>query len=173
MRAVLAAIAAWMVVSSVAFSADVVSIGNTKFDFDAPAPPLSAGQQALFQRYRDAVNRRDENALMSLQDESMKSCTAVFRKGILRDLKETIPDTAKVRFFPSSGDIAREMGFGDLAYLSAQPTAVLGIDARSKTQDGIKIVTILRPVREVGGKLVLIPYCLTPMGKARLEQKAN
>ena len=173
MRAWLAGAAASMIVAGLAFAANSLSIGSMKFDFDAPAPPLSAAQQGLFQRYKDAVNRHDEKALMALQDGSMNACATVFRKGILQDLNETIADNATVRFFAAPADIAKEMGFGYLGYLSAQPTAVLGIDARSKTQNEIRIVTILRPVREVGGKFRLIAYCLTPAGKARLEQKAK
>jgi hypothetical protein len=45
----------------------------------------------------------------------------------LQDLDKKIPDDGKVRFFDATEDIAKEMGFGDLSYLSAQPTAVLGI----------------------------------------------
>jgi hypothetical protein len=65
---------------------------------------------------------------------------------ILQDLDKKIPDDAKVRFFDATEDIAKEMGFGDLAYLSAQPTAVLGIVGGTKSEREIKIVTILRPV---------------------------
>src|ERR1043166_308840 len=107
-----------VVCSTVVASADVISVGRATFDFDAPSPPLTAGQQTLFQRYKDAVNRHDETALMSLQDDSMKSCPIVSRMSILQDLKRTIPDDAKIRFFAATEDLAKEMGFGDLAYLS-------------------------------------------------------
>ena len=150
---------------------DVVTFGNVKFDFDAPSAPLTAAQQALFQRFKEAINRRDAAALMSLQDDSMKSCS-VLREAILQDLKETIPDKVKVRFFAAPpGDIAKDMGFGDLAYLSAQPTAVLGITGSSFAQNTVKVVTILRPVRQVGKDFVFVPYCLTPKGKTVLEHK--
>ncbi len=151
--------------------ADVFSIGHLKFDFDAPSPPLNAAQQSLFQRYKKAVNENSETELMALQDSSLKSCPDVLRQAIVGDLGKTIPDTAKVRFFPAARDIANEMGFGDLAYLSAQPTAVLGIEGSSKSKEGVQVVTILRPVRQNGNQLSLVPYCLTAKGKAALQQK--
>lgn len=157
--------------STVVANADVLSIGRATFDFDAPSPPLTAGQQALFQRYKDAVNRHDETDLMSLQDDSMKGCAIVSRKLILQDLNRTIPDDAKVRFFATTEDLAKEMGFGDLAYLSAQPTAVLGVTGGAKSQNQIKIITILRPVRQAGETYALVPYCLTEKGQALMEQK--
>jgi len=159
--------------SAVAANADVITIGHTTFDFDAPSSPLTAGQQAFFRDYKDAVNRHDEAALMSLQDGSMNSCMAVGRKFILQDLDRTIPDDAKVRFFNSTDDLAKEMGFGDLAYLSAQPTAVLGIVGGSRSEREVKNVTILRPVRQTGEAFALVPYCLTEKGKALLERKTG
>lgn len=172
MRAVLAFVLMGAIAMTAAADAnDVITLGQMKFDFDAPSPPLTAAQQALFQSYKDAVNRHDEAALMALQDSSIKSCTALLRKAILRDLDRTIPSNAKVRFFAATGDIGKEMGFGDMAYLSAQPTAVLGIDGSTKSANAINIITILRPVRQNGSQFTLIPYCLTPKGKVFLEQK--
>src|SRR5690348_6525132 len=136
--------------STAVANADVITIGHATFDFDAPSAPLTAGQQALFERYRDAINRHDEAALMSLQDDSMNSCAVVSRKSILQNLDKTIPDDAKVRFFAATEDLAKDLGFGDLAYLSTRPTAVLGIVGGTKSEHQIKIVTILRPVREAG-----------------------
>jgi hypothetical protein len=101
----------------------------------------------------------------------MNGCTTVGRRLILQNLDRTIPDDAEVRYFAVTTDIAREMGFGDLAYLSAQPTAVLGIVARTGSEHEVKIVTILAPVRQTGEALALIPYCLTEKGKALLDQK--
>ena len=151
-------------------AADVITLGHMRFDFDAPSPPLSAGERELFQRYKDAVNKHDGAALMALQDSSVNSCAFVAHDVILRDLETAIPDKAKVRFFAANGDMAKEMGFGDLAYLSAQPTAVLGISAVTGTEKEIRSVTILRPVRAVGKSLALVPYCLTPKGKAIFEK---
>jgi hypothetical protein len=168
--AICAAAAAY---STMAAGANVVTIGSTKFDFDAPSSPPAAGQQALFRAYKEAVNQHDEAALMSLQDSSMQSCMAVARKVILQDLDKTIPDNAKVRFFDSTEDMAKEMGFGDLAYLSAQPSAVLGIMGRSSSEREVKIFTILRPVRQTGETFAFVPYCLTEKGKALLDQKAG
>jgi hypothetical protein len=150
---------------SVAGHADSLTFGDTKFDFDAPAPQLTTEQRALFQRYKDAVNRRDEAALMSIQDGSMNACAIVARQIILKDMKSNIPDGAKVVFFATSKDFDREMGFGDLAYLSIQPTAVMGINS--------KRAMILRPVRQRGESWTLIPYCLTEKGKVRLEQNGH
>jgi hypothetical protein len=176
MRSLLFAIAFFVaaaVHSTVAANADVITIGHTTLDFDAPSSPLTAGQQAFFREYKDAVNRHDEAALISLQDGSMNSCIAVSRKLILQDLDKTIPDDAKVRFFNSTEDLAKEMGFGDLAHLSAQPTAILGIIGSNKSEREVKIVTILRPVRQTGEAFAFVPYCLTEKGKALLEQKTG
>jgi hypothetical protein len=165
--------AAAVACSPVAAKADVLTIGNARFDFDAPSSPPTAGQQALFRAYKDAVNRHDEAALMSLQDSSMSSCIAVARKLIVQDLDRAIPDDARVRFFESTEDLAKEMGFGDLAYLSAQPSAVLGIMGGSRSEREVKIFTILRPVRQTGETFAFIPYCLTEKGKALLDQKTG
>lgn len=157
--------------STMTARADVVTIGHATFDFDAPSSPLTAEQQAFFERYKDAVNRHDDAALMSLQDGSMASCTAVSRKLILQDLDKTIPADAKVRFFDATEDIAKDMGFGDLAYLSVQPTAIIGVVGGAKSEREVKIVTILRPVRKTGDTYTFVPYCLTEKGKAILDQK--
>ena len=101
----------------------------------------------------------------------MNSCAVVSRKSILQNLDKTIPDDAKVRFFAATEDLAKDLGFGDLAYLSTRPTAVLGIVGGTKSEHQIKIVTILRPVREAGDTVTLVPYCLTDKGKALFEQR--
>lgn len=159
------------VCSAATAPADSLTIGHTTFNFDAPSSPLTAGQQTFFQKYKDAVNRHDEAALMSLQDDSIKSCTAIGHQLILKDLNKTIPGDAQVRFFPTTEDLAKEMGLGELAYLPVQPTAVLGISGRFKSEHEVKIVTILRPVRQVGETITLVPYCLTEKGKALFEKK--
>lgn len=156
---------------SVALATDFVSIGHAKFDFDAPSPPLSPAQRDLFERYKDAVNRRDIAALMALQDDSLKRCTFFARDVMMRDLATPIPANAKVRFFASTVDMAKEMGLGDLAYLSAQPTAVLGISGSTASKTEIRSVTILRPVRQDGPRLALIPYCFTAKGETFFEKK--
>lgn len=161
------------VLSTSVAGADVVTIGRARFDFEAPAPSLTPQQLRFFQAYKEAVNRHDETAFMALQDPSMSGCTAVSRRLLLQNLGRTIPGDAKVRYFAVTADFAKEMGFGDLAYLSAQPTAVLGIDARSVSDREIKIATILAPVRQTGDTWALVPYCLTDKGKALLEQKAR
>jgi len=156
-----------------AFATNSTTIGNTTFDFDAPSPPVTAAQQQFFQKYKDAVNTHSEAALMALQDPSLKGCIATSSKLLLQDLSRTIADNAQVRFFNASEDLAKEMGMADLAYLSAQPTAILGIDSRTMSNNTIKMVTIFRPVRQTGDSYTLIPYCLTEQGKAVLEQKSQ
>jgi ABC-type molybdate transport system substrate-binding protein len=89
----------------------------------------------------------------------------------LDDLDKAIPDDAKVRFFDATDDIAKEMGFGDLAYLSTQPTAVLGIIGGTKSEREVKIITILRPVRQTDEAFAFVPYCLTEKGEALFQQK--
>lgn len=150
---------------------DSLTIGRTTFDFDAPAAPLTVQQLHFFQAYKDAVNRHDEAAFMALQDASMNGCPNVGRSLVLQNFNKTIPDDAKVRYFAVTTDIAQEMGFGDLAYLSAQPTAVLGVIARTASDREVKIVTILAPVRQAADAFAFVPYCLTDKGKALLEQK--
>jgi ABC-type molybdate transport system substrate-binding protein len=166
-----AAVFAAAALSISAAEANVITIGHTTFDFDAPAAPLSAPELRFFQAYKDAVNRRDETAFMALQDASIDGCTTVGRRLILQNFDKTIPDDAQVRYFAVSTDLAKEMGFGDLAYLSAQPTAVLGIIARTGSAREVKIVTILAPVRQTADAFAFVPYCLTDKGKALLEQK--
>jgi len=171
MRSLLVAATFFTAAYSMAAATDVITFRHATFDFDAPSPPLTAGQQAFFQRYKNAVNQHDEAAFMALQDGSMNSCAFVSRKLILQHFDKTIPDSVKVRFFDATEDIAKEMGFGDLAYPSAQPTAVLGITGRTTSEREIKIVTILAPVRQTGESFAFVPHCLTEKGKALLEQK--
>ncbi len=159
--------------STSAADADVVAIGHMTFDFDAPGASLTAAELRFFQAYKDAVNRRDEAAFMALQDASINGCTTVGRKLILQNFDKTIPDGAKVRYFAVTADIAEEMGFGDLAYLSARPSAVLGIIARTASAHEVKIVTILAPVRQTADAFAFVPYCLTDKGNALLEQKTQ
>jgi ABC-type molybdate transport system substrate-binding protein len=166
-----AAVFAAAALSISAAEANVITIGHMTFDFDAPAAPLSAPELRFLQAYKDAVNRRDEAAFMALQDASMTGCTTVGRRLILQNFDKTIPDDAKVRYFAAATNIAEEMGFGDLAYLAAQPTAVLGIIARTGSAQEVKIVTILAPVRSTADAFAFVPYCLTDKGKALLEQK--
>src|SRR4051812_33885760 len=146
-----------LLVISLAEGENSVSIGGTKFDFDAPAPKLTAGQRQFVAKYKDVIRRGDEAGLMSIQDDSMKQCATLYRDVILKDLKTPIRDDARIVFFATGKDFAKEMGFGEMAYLSAQPTAVLGIDMGQ--------TTILRPVRQSGESWKLIPYCLTDKGK--------
>ena len=171
MRSLLVAVAIFAAAYSSAGATDVLTIGRFSFDFDAPSSPLTAEQQTFFRRYKDAVNHHNEAELMALQDGSMNSCAVVSRKSILQAFDKTVPDDAKVRFFGATEDIAKEMGFGDLAYLSTQPTAILGITGRTASEREIKIITILAPVRQTGESFAFIPYCLTEKGKALLEQK--
>jgi hypothetical protein len=103
----------------------------------------------------------------------MNSCDIVSRESILQDLDKKIPDDAKVRFFDATEDVAKEMGFGDLAYLSAQPTAVLGIVGGTKSEREIKIVTILRPVRQTGESFAFVPYCLTERQSSLRTKEQN
>jgi hypothetical protein len=50
-------------IPAVCSAADSLTIGHMTFDFDATSSPLSAGQQAFFQKYKDAVNRHDAAGL--------------------------------------------------------------------------------------------------------------
>jgi len=150
---------------------DSITIGGVTFDFGAPSAPLTASQQAFFQKYKDAVNRRDENALLALQDPVRSSCKFDGDQILLRELRHVIPDQATVRFFPSNTDFAKVFGFGDMAYLSVAPTAVLGISYRSATKERVSITQIMRPVRQSGESITLVPYCLTEKGKNLLEQR--
>jgi len=155
-----------------AAAANSLTIGNTTFDFDAPAAPLTAAQQALFHRYKDAVDRQDETALMALQDDSIKSCAAIARPLILSDLRRTIPDDAEGRFFAAPPELIKQMGVGELMYLPVRPTAVLGISGRARSGGGAaEVVTILRLVRQTGDRFTLVPYCLTEKGAALVEPK--
>jgi hypothetical protein len=128
-------------------------------------------QQAFFQRYKNAVNAHDAGALLALQDPSASGCKFDGSQILLRGLKETIPDGATVRFFPSVVDFAKVFGLGDVAYMPVAPTAVLGISYRKDSKDHVKISQIMQPVREDGDAVSLVPYCLTEKGKSMLDQK--
>ena len=103
----------------------------------------------------------------------MNDCAFVNRKSILDDLNKTIPDEAKVRFFDATEDLSKEMGFGDLAYLSTQPTAVLGIVGGTRSEREVKIITIVRPVRQIGEALAFVPYCLTEKRRSTIPTEKS
>ena len=150
-----------------------LTIGGTTFDWAAPAPPLTPSQQAFLQSYRNAVNAHNESALLALEDPARSSCKHDGRQILLKDLQRSIPDNAKVRFFPATRDFAKDFGLGDLAYLPIAPTAMLGISFGSATKDRISSSQILRPIRESEGAITLVPYCLTEKGQKLLEQKTQ
>jgi hypothetical protein len=108
--------------------ADSLKIGDVTYDFDAPAELLTPPQQELADKFKDAVNRDDEAALMALIDKSYDSCKNKFPYLITKDLKITIPDNAKIRFFPISAgkDPASVFRMGKMANLSAPPNNSFG-----------------------------------------------
>jgi hypothetical protein len=152
---------------------DSITVGGVTFDFGAPAAPLTDSQQAFFHQYKTAVNGHDQAALFGLLDSARSSCKFNGDQILLRDLQKTIPDNARVRFFPSSTDFAKAFGLGDMAYFAVAPTAVLGVSFRSETKERVSITQIMRPVRESGGHYTLVPYCLTEKGKNALERKQH
>jgi len=176
MRAVIGLAVALFLSSSTGYPAqerDSTTIGGMTFDFAAPAAPLTAAQHTFFEKYKNAVNAHDENALVALQDPAQSECKFDGRQILLRDLRNTIPDNAKVRFFPAKSDVARELGLGDFAYLPVAPTTILGVSFRSETKERISIVQIFRPVRQTGENFTLVPYCLTEKGRDLLRQKGR
>src|ERR1700761_3885009 len=94
---------------------EVLKIGDLTFDFGSPAPPLSAAEQSFFERYREAVNARDENALVALEDSSVKSCKFEGREFLTRNFRYTVPADAKIRLFPIHEDLAKAVGMGNIA----------------------------------------------------------
>jgi hypothetical protein len=154
-------------------SSHSLTIGGTTFDCATPAPPLNPSQQSFFQSYKNAVNAHDESALLALEDPARSSCKYDGRQILFRDFRFSIPPNAKVRFFPATKDFAKDFGLGDVAYLPVAPTATLGISYTSATKDHISSKEILRPVRQRGDTITLIPYCLTEKGQHLLEQKTQ
>jgi hypothetical protein len=154
-------------------SKDSTTINGVTFDFGAPAPPLTPAQQAFYQRYRSAVNARDESALLALEDSSRSGCKYSGGQLLLRDFRRPIPENAKVRFFSTQKDLAKAFGFGDVAYLSIEPTATLGISFASSSGNHVSSAEILRPVRQSGDSITIVPYCLTEKGQHLLEQKTQ
>lgn len=152
---------------------DSTSIGGMTFDFAAPAAPLSAAQRTFFEKYKNAVNAHDESALEALQDLARSECKFDGHQIVLRDLRNTIPENAKVRFFPAKSDITKALGLGDVVYLPVSPTAILGVSFRSATKEHVSMTQIFRPVRQTGETFTLVPYCFTEKGRDLLEQKGR
>ena len=152
--------------------ADKTTINGVTFDFDAPAPALSQAQNAFASSYRNAVNHRDRAALMALEHPSISSCTYLNERMRFADFRHTIPASGpasvKVRFFASSHDLVKAMDMEKLVYLPVRPTAILGISVETREQNMIKSFTILRPVRQEGQTIRIVPYCLTPEGHAKV-----
>jgi hypothetical protein len=154
-------------------SKDSTTINGAIFDFGASAPPLTPAQQAFFNSYKNAVNAHDERALLALEDSSRGGCKFDGHQILLRDLRFSIPENAKVRFFPATPDFSKAFGLGDVAYLPIAPTATLGISYGSARKDHISSTEILRPIRQSGDTITLVPYCLTEKGNQLLEQKTQ
>jgi hypothetical protein len=151
-------------------SKDSFTIGNLTFDFAAPAPPLTAAQQAFFERYKQAVNGRDKGALLAMQDPSVSRCKYDGREFLLQNLRYTIPARVKVRLFPSA-DLVKAFGMGEMAYMPVEPTALLGVEYENSTKDHVSVVQIIQPIRESGGTMTLVPYCLTDKGEQMRRER--
>jgi hypothetical protein len=154
-------------------SKDSTMMNGVTFDFGAPAPQLTRAQQAFFTSYKNAVNARDESALLDLEDPARSGCKYDGRQILLRDFRFSIPENAKVRFFPAQKDFAKAFGLGNVAYLPIAPTATLGISFGSATKDHVSSTEILRPIRQSGDTITLVPYCLTEKGQHLLKQKTH
>lgn len=162
---------ALLLVSAFTAPAQKDTLNGVTFDFDAAAPPLTASEQAFAQSYINAVNNRDASALLALRDSSYSTCANDGSEILLRDLqKDKIPVNAKLRFFRMNTDFTKMMGVEGFAYLAAQPTAMFGISTVTKTKDQVKMVTILRSVRETADAITIVPYCLTDKGKSLMHQ---
>lgn len=151
-------------------SKDSFTIGNLTFDFAAPAPPLTPSQQEFFERYKQAINTRDKEAVLALQDPAVSSCKYDGREFLLRNLRYTILARAKVRLFPGT-DLVKAFGLGEMAYMPVEPTALLGIEYENSTKEHISVVQIMQPIRESGGAITLVPYCLTEKGEQMRRER--
>jgi hypothetical protein len=146
---------------------DSVTLNGVTFDFAAQASPLTQLQQNFARSYIDAVNNRSATSLLGLRDNSYSTCAEFGRKVLLRDLQQVqIPANAKLRFFTTSADFATLLRAEDVVYMPVRHTAIFGISFATATKDNVRFVSILRPVRETGETITLIPYCPTEKGKS-------
>jgi len=169
----LLAISAIAVASASAQSHDSTTIGGATFDWGAPAPPLTPAQQVFFQRYKNAINAHDESALLALEEPVRSSCKYDGHQIMFRDFRFTIPENAKVRFFTTTKEFIKDFGFGDIAYLPVSPTGTFGVSFAIATKNHVSSTEILRPIRQSGDTITLIPNCLTEKGQHLLEQKTQ
>jgi len=154
-------------------SHDSTTIGGATFDWGAPAPPLSPAQHEFFQRYKNAINTHDENALLALEEPIRSGCKYDGHQIIFRDFRFSIPENAKVRFFSTTKDLVKDFGFGDIAYLPVAPTATFGVSFAIASKNHVSSTEILRPIRQNGDTITLIPYCLTEKGQHLVEEKTQ
>jgi hypothetical protein len=152
---------------------EVLKMGDLTFDFGSPAPPLTIPEQSFFERYRDAVNARDESALVALEDPSVKSCKFEGREFLIRNFRYTVPADAKVRLFPIHEDLAKAAGMGSIAYMPVIPTAVLAISYHNSTTNHVSSVSIMQAIRETGDSITVVPYCLTDKGEQMRKDKTQ
>jgi hypothetical protein len=146
---------------------DSVTLNGVTFDFAAQASPLTQLQQNFARSYIDAVNNRSATSLLGLRDNSYSTCAEFGIKVLLRDLQQVqIPANAKLRFFTTSADFATLLRAEDVVYMPVRHTAIFGISFATATKDNVRFVSILRPVRETGETITLIPYCPTEKGKS-------
>ena len=146
---------------------DSVTLNGVTFDFAAQASPLTQLQQNFARSYIDAVNNHNATSLLGLRDNSYSTCAEFGIKVLLRDLQQVqIPANAKLRFFTTSADFATLLRAEDVVYMPVRHTAIFGISFATATKDNVRFVSILRPVRETGETITLIPYCPTEKGKS-------
>ena len=156
---------------ALAQSHDSTTIGGATFDWGAPAPPLTPAQKAFFQRYKNAINAHDESALLALEEPVRSGCKYDGHQIIFRDFRFPIPENAKVRFFSTTKDFIKDFGFGDIAYLPVAPTGTFGVSFAVATRNHVSSTEILRPIRQSGDAITLIPNCLTEKGNQLFAQK--
>jgi hypothetical protein len=146
---------------------DSVTLNGVTFDFGAPALPLTRVEQDFARSYINAINNHNARSLLALRDGSYSKCTDYGIRVLLRDLQQTqIPANAKLRFFTSNTDFATLLRAADVVYMPVQHTAIFGISFETVTKDDVRIVNILRPVRETAETITIVPYCLIDKGKS-------
>jgi len=165
--------------------ADSVTLGGYEFNFDKPEHQLSDDKQkSFYQAFRKASAAGTAEAFKEIVHPGSYACQTSdldkqgFQHFIRKDINRSIPDGAKVKWFPWKKEVAQSLSMDGLAVFPAEPEAILGISFSEKIKDKngqvIKDVgdMIMRAViRTSDGQFKIAIPCLTEKGRKLFEKK--
>jgi len=166
-------------------NADSVTLGGHEFDFDKAEHQLTDDKQkSFYQAFRKASAAGLAEAFKDIIHPGSYTCQTsdldkqAFDHFIRRDINRSIPENAKVKWFPWKKEVIESLSMDGMAAFPAEPEAILGISYSEKIKDNkgqvIKDVgdMIMRAVaRTSDGQFKIAIPCLTEKGRKLFAQK--